>query len=292
MNSLSADAKIKVYIHKNEYLIEDPTHNDADATPKMFASALLFLKVIIRESHIDTHATVASIRTKLSNLDEYIVTINSDITKFNQYVYLLVNALKARNKTTDDLLINLFKGYLCASDKTFVAYIQRKQEKYEDEEQEEELTPPVLMNAANTKYKILKEKGVWNAPSEEEEKILALEAKVSKLEKKKSPRAPKNDDRSNERERRKTVSKKPKELLTPPMEAELRKPIQWNNRTWYWCHADTGGKCPGVWRCHKPEKCEGKAHKFSGTKRGGDGDGKQKKALKLTKAMQALVGEE
>jgi hypothetical protein len=38
------------------------------------------------------------------------------------------------------------------------------------------------MSLAKTKWSIHKQKHLWNAPSEQEEKILALKAKVKKLE--------------------------------------------------------------------------------------------------------------
>jgi predicted Mrr-cat superfamily restriction endonuclease len=69
------------------------------------------LKIIVRESHLDTNTTTNQICTKLSNLDSYILTVDSNIGKFNQYVKLLVQSLTARNQKTSDLLINLFKGY-------------------------------------------------------------------------------------------------------------------------------------------------------------------------------------
>ena len=59
-------------------------------------SGNLLLRVIVRESHIDTNATKSSTRTKLSNFDTYMIKINS--------------ALAARGKTSDDILTNLFKG--------------------------------------------------------------------------------------------------------------------------------------------------------------------------------------
>ena len=74
-------------------------------------SGILLLKIIIRESHLDTNATTNSIRTQLSNLDEYIITIGCDIIKFNEHVKRLLEQLKARGGETHDLLTNLFKAY-------------------------------------------------------------------------------------------------------------------------------------------------------------------------------------
>jgi hypothetical protein len=133
------------------------------------------LNIIIRESHLDTKATTNQIRTKLSSLDTYITTIDSDIGRFNQYVKLLAQSLTARNQSTSDLLINLFMGYGTVSNKVFYAWLLRKQD---DNEEGEEMTPDDLMMAAKNKYNSMMEKGIWNAPTAEE-KIVVLEAKLN-----------------------------------------------------------------------------------------------------------------
>jgi hypothetical protein len=65
-------------------------------------------------------------------LDSYILTVDSDIGKFNQYVKLLLQLLTARNQKTSDLLFNLFKGYGAVSDKVFRAWLMRKQDNQEE----------------------------------------------------------------------------------------------------------------------------------------------------------------
>jgi hypothetical protein len=76
------------------------------------------------------------------------LTVDSNISKFNQYVKLLVQSLTARNQKTSDLLINLFKGYGAVSDKVFRTWLMRKQDNHEEGE---ELTPDELMIAAKNK---------------------------------------------------------------------------------------------------------------------------------------------
>jgi hypothetical protein len=102
MASLTADARKKVTIWSDQYRIGDRDESTW--------GGMALLKIIIRESHLDTNATTNQIRTKLLNLDSYILTIDSDIGRFNQYVKLLVQSLTAGNQTTSDLLIHLFKG--------------------------------------------------------------------------------------------------------------------------------------------------------------------------------------
>ena len=81
----------------------------------------------------------------------------------NGHMQKLLEGLSARGETMHDLLTNLFKGYQAATDHTFVKYIERKQEEYEDGA---EMTSTSLMNLADKKYKTLKITAVWNAPSQ------------------------------------------------------------------------------------------------------------------------------
>jgi hypothetical protein len=89
MSSLTPEAKKKIMIWSDQYAIE--------VAGTKYDSGVALLKVIIRESHLDTVATVNSVRTKLSNLDAYITTVNSDIGLFNQHVKTLIQSLTARN---------------------------------------------------------------------------------------------------------------------------------------------------------------------------------------------------
>ena len=164
MASLTNDARKKVSLWSNQFRIGEDNE----------ISGVLLLKVIIRESHLDTNATTNQIRMKLSSLDSYITTIDSDIGRFNQYVKLLMQSLPARNQQTSDLMINLFKGYGAVSDEAFRTWLTRKQD---DQEDGVEITPDELMQAAKNKYDSMVEKGTWNAPSSDE-KIVALEAQL------------------------------------------------------------------------------------------------------------------
>ena len=155
----------------------DPPLSDGKKLP----SGLCFLTVIIRESHLDTNATTGMIRTKLSNVDSYIQVVGNDVTKFNGYVKTLLDTLASRGETTQDPLTNLFKGYGSCSDKTFVEYIAKTQDEYDEEKP---FTPARLMQLADRKYRTMKEKEIWEALSETDEKILALEARLENYKKK------------------------------------------------------------------------------------------------------------
>jgi hypothetical protein len=167
MASLTSEAKKKVMIWADQY--------KGEIDGARYDSGVALLKVVICESHLDTNATTNQIRTKLPTLDTYIITIDSDIGKFNQYVKLLVQSLSVRNQTTSDLLINLFKGYGSESDETFRAWMTQKQDNHKGGNK---ITPDDLMISAKNKYDAMEEKGTWNAPTAEE-KIVALEAKLT-----------------------------------------------------------------------------------------------------------------
>lgn len=280
MASLSKEGKKKILIWENQYTIDG------------LGSGNLLLKIIVRESHLDTNATSASIRTKLTDLDRYLPTIGHDITKFNAYVKLLIDGLRSRGETSHDLLVNLFKGYMACSDREFVAYIKRKQDSFE------EGTPiqvDNLMKNAADKYKTLLQKGKWNAPDANEAKIMALQAEIRKLKDKKKGT---NSKKDKESKGKKKDDERPQWFSKRPAKEKLHKPKEWKGRKWYFCHPDTGGKCDGIWRQHLPSDCKGKGYKVvksseqtkakrKGEKNDSSKAPKKKRALKLEQALTA-----
>jgi hypothetical protein len=141
-------------------------------------SGLTLLKVIVREAYVDTNATILHIREQLNSLDMHIVKLGYNIEKFNSKVKTYQRGLAARNAITSDLLSNLFKAYKAVSDSEFVDYIKYQETKYDDGEA---ITPERLMHLALNKYKMGVEKRLWNAPMEDQEKIIVLEAQLEKL---------------------------------------------------------------------------------------------------------------
>lgn len=246
-------------------------------------SGVLLLKVIINESYIDTNATTRTIRDNLAALDSYMVAIESDITAFNRYVTSLLDSLHARGETTTDILPNLFKGYKAASDKTFRKWIIQKSSDYDDGQ---DLDKDTLMNLAGNKYKILTVRKEWNAPTEEESKIIALEAKVQKLSSNKKSNKPsetgknKNSAKSNSNANKAKgkANVKPDWMLIPPKEGESNSKTV-NNKQYWWC---PNHNC---WTRHKPTECKGVGINKGDNKDKG-GDNKQRK---LTQALAAIA---
>ena len=276
-NSLSTIGMSKVALKEHEYTLE--------VAGEAYHSGPCLLRVIISESHIDTNATISNIRTQLSNLNLYIGEIGNDISKFNDHVRTLMTQLTARGEDSLDLLVNLFKGYSACSDKAFVDYINRKKEDYD--EGGATLEPEDLMKFAETKYKILKQEGKWNAPTPDKQEILALKAQISKMKRARS----KVDKQTKE-------GNKPDWFGKAPSPRELKKPFtpkEWKGRKWYYCCKETGGHCDGKWRAHDPAKCD--PNFFNKKRKGGDGNEKASKKAKtphvrLTHASQAIIDNE
>ena len=275
MNSLSTVGWSKVTLQEEEYTINS------------MKVGILLLKVIIRVSAIDTNATVMSIRSQLGNINTYIATVNYDITKTNERVNTLLEALSTRGETTHDMLSNLFRAYRTVKDKQFLRYIEQKESDYE--EGTLELTPTKLMLMAENKFKTLKEKSQWQAPSEEEEKIVALEAEVKAL---RNQTKPKRDNKGGNKGYNDYNKGKPKSNVKSkggnkefgwkskaPKEGEPRTKTVGDTK-WHFCEKHKR------WTLHTTEECKG-----HGLKKGEHGDKGPSKPTnpKLVRAQEATL---
>jgi hypothetical protein len=167
--SLTKEFQNRVNLHKKLWHINDK------------AEGASLLKVIVYLANPDTQATTAHIRTQLTKTDDKIVELQFNILKFNDWVNKQVAGLEARGETTSDLLVNLFKGYDVVPDAEFKADISDSRRKYD---RGEELTAEQLMLQAQNKYKNRVQSKTWNAPSDEQEQIIALQASLALLTKK------------------------------------------------------------------------------------------------------------
>ena len=252
MNSLTQAGKDKVHLWSDQFILNGRE------------SGILLLKIIIRESHLDTNATMISIRTQLSNLDEYITTIGCDIIKFNEHVKRLLEQLNAGGGETHDLLTNLLKTYISVKDARFMDYVNEKLSRYEEGEPME---ADQLMTLTANKYKNMMIQNQWEAPSPHDATIQALQSKVEKLQRelKRTPKTmqQKNPHLQKKKEGQSAKPQHPKWLANnkKPQSGQLSRTRMWNGNKWYWCSKETGGKCEGHWVRHSPASCEGKAFK-------------------------------
>jgi len=241
MESLSKEAKDKVLLLTSEYHIGNQP------------CGALFLKVVIRESHVDTNATLRHIRAGLSSLDSYMTQVDSDIDKFNQHVRGLIDALHARGARTEDLISNLFKGYAAASDKTFTAYIAKKEDEYDEGQ---DINADTLMLLAENKYKAMVEGKRWNAPDAQMEKIIALEAQIKKMSnsnkgKKDNKKGNKATERTSNTSKSQKKKGKPAWMTVKPKVGDPNQKVV-DKKTYYWCPKHQS------WGIHKPQECRGK----------------------------------
>jgi hypothetical protein len=77
-----------------------------------------------------------------------------------------------------DILPLLFGTYMSAKDDQFKAYIQMKENAYNDGE---DISQETLMELAEANYKIRLEKGDYNAPTRADEALVAMEANIGQL---------------------------------------------------------------------------------------------------------------
>ena len=258
MNSLSAAGKAKINVHSEEYMLR--------SGEAVVPSGLCLFKVIVRESYLDSNATTGMIREQLSNLDVFMPTVDNDITRFNNHVKMLLNALHARNERTLDLLTYLFKAYAVCNDKEFSKFIGDIQTDHDMGIKRVDANE--LMALAEKKFKIMKTLNKWEAPSHVEEKILALQAKLNKVQgqlKKAGKRFQENEGGGKkESNKEKRNKQKPEWFNSPPASGNMHETKKWNGAVWHFCCMETGGKCGGKWRTHLPKDCEGPGKRKAG----------------------------
>jgi hypothetical protein len=90
------------------------------------------------------------------------------------WIVKLLEKLLFRGEETQDLLVNLFKGYKQCKDP--VDYIKKKEDFYEEGG---DVTYQQWMDWAVNKFKARKENGTWCQRFSEEETIIALQAQVN-----------------------------------------------------------------------------------------------------------------
>jgi hypothetical protein len=271
--SLTKDAETNIVLHEEDYTIGERP------------SGLVLLKVIIREAYVDTNATVRHIREQLNSLDTHIIRLGSDIIKFNAKVMMYRKGLAARGAITTDLLNNLFKAYKAASDAEFVDYIKYHERQYDDGVT---ITPDHLMHIALNKYKMKLEQNTWNAPTEEQEKIIALEARIDKLIKARDKQHekskfdnPKRKSKQNKGKRKgKQAYAKPAWMFVAPNPGDQSKKTV-DGKDYWWC---TNHKS---WCRHSTDRCKGLNVKNQQNFRANEGanDQSNEHTLQLSQAL-------
>ena len=136
--SLSEEAKLMVLSDFEDYTIMTPGGIQIGNGPS-------FLKVIVRNTTVDTRSTVFHIQENLNHLPSKMLELSYDIEAFNLYVTSQVDQLSARGEVSSDLVIQLFLAFKAVPDKKFNDYIERQRDRYDDGK---EVTAKHLMQVA------------------------------------------------------------------------------------------------------------------------------------------------
>jgi hypothetical protein len=212
-------------------------------------AGVVLLKTIISRAHVDSRATASFIRTSLTKLDEKMIELDSNMLESNACVKAQVNALSQRGQTTDDLLINLFKGHKMAKDVEFQDLIRRKSNHHDEGG---DVNVDNLMIDTDMKHRAKKLFMKWSAPTEEQEQITALTARAEKL--------------TARVEKLKAVPKKPAATGTAPKKPRKDNKWAWKDvppkagepRTKHFEGKDCHVACPchpDQWVCHPASEC-------------------------------------
>jgi len=149
-------------------------------------------------------------------------------------------------------------------------YIERQKEKYDEGDA---ITVSVLMQSALNKFMDRKRDNKWQAPSADEQKIVALTAQVEKLKKTKTPGRARNQESTrapNRRDEEKFAWKKVK-----PTASEKGKTKTMNEKVYHWCKKHV------AWTLHSAEKCRLKEPETI--------ENEPEEELTMNQAMQAIL---
>jgi hypothetical protein len=198
---------------------------------------------LIRMVSVETRATVGNILRQINSLTVVMELMNSNIELFNAAVEELIDGLNARRAPVPDLLTNLFAGYKCCNDTTFVKYINRKEDEYEDGTIT--LTGQQLMQMALEKYKNMVAKKQWLKKTDEELEFIAMQTELKQLkqnppskQKTRTPTGKTDDKKDGKKTNRNTGSFAWKGVVPKAGEAHEK---TMNGKAYIYCphHGDT-----------------------------------------------------
>lgn len=223
---------------------------------------VLLLKVIILETFIDTRATAGQIRLSLANIDLELKNLNGNVQEFNEWIKTQCAILTSRGEQAHDLITYLWKAYLSSPDSRFIYYIESLQNNYNDGSAD--YSADQLMSLAENMYKTRVQTKVWAKLSEEQEEIVALNAKITAMETKatKSVKVNSPSKKSGDKEDRNKNQNKNNRgwIKEKPKGDELKADNYFyknvNKKKYYWCKYHNQGE--GQWVIHHPNDCRNK----------------------------------
>jgi hypothetical protein len=213
-----------------------------------------FLKAIIDCTYTNTLSNNAVARDNLSSLPEYMDSLpDSNIKEFNAHVKKQLEALAAGGETTNDLIINLWKGYAKAKDKDFRQWIKLKKAAWFDRTFIVNPNGLDLMELAENHYKDAVKTKDWLKLDEDQQTILALQTEIQAVKATARHGRHKNDGKTTKKggkykDKKKTESSEWAWKKVAPKSGETQVKTH-AGETYHWCpHHE-------LWSMHKPEDC-------------------------------------
>jgi hypothetical protein len=234
--------------------------------------ATLMYKIVIRLATINSVATTESLFNNLDNLPFYPASVNGNADMINSYFDANYSQILACGATVDDPLLKLVDGYLAVPDNAFKKYILSKQEHYHDSKLGATYTYKNLMAQASATFSLLKIKGVWDAKSPEEERLVTLlaelrgkfnlapELSTKKPDDKKDGQSKKaGGDNKKVKNKKKTSNKKQQKQekswkKVPPKDNKPKEKII-HDKTYHWCEHHM------AWGMHSSKTCHSGAQR-------------------------------
>ena len=231
-NSLTKESRDLLALNQGTYTIDGR------------AVGPLYFKAIFSRVSVDSRAEVTALKRQLKDLPNYILENESNITTFNDYVRDIITTLAQRNESSSDVLEYLFSAYDKVKDHGFQDFIRRIEQDYHYKGTD--ITTEHLFEVTSQFYKDKVRSGTWDAPSDDQKSIIALQAqvaqankKVAQAEKKLAKRS--TNQRSNQDKGKSGTGKGKdgKDKLPPWInkapEAGQPQTKKFNNDTYYWC---------------------------------------------------------
>jgi hypothetical protein len=183
----------------------------------------------------------------------------TDISAFNDYVNDQMNTLVTRGETSSDIIVNLIRVYMACTNKKFVEYKEKCKDNYEEGEN---ITYQSLMAKAERKYQARTLNGEWNVPTQEQEEIIALKARLASWNQSKTktetgrhlPEKNFKQVRKQEQVRAKGIFKGTQSWRNNKPQAHKSQNKVINGSTWHYCaHHQAWGRHPTK-KCLKGRK--------------------------------------
>jgi hypothetical protein len=203
---------------------------------------ILYLKLLIGKSSIDTKAKVLLLREQVSNLHIKMGEFKGNVREFNLHVDQLRTALEGRGQQVDELIMHVFRAYEAVPDPNFLRFIQNQRDEFEREDNPQEITVEALMLLACNKFDLLNHRNAL--PNDTSDSIVALEAKIQSL-KEGGKSSSTNDSDGNSRRRK---ARHPEWKLVAPKGSES-KSKKVGAKTFHWCSFHK------LWSIHTEKEC-------------------------------------